>query len=430
MRILWLATSESFYDYIASNSNLSIDSEGGWYTGLHQAIQQYDTERSIELGVAFTCNKEAPEKVIIQHCTYYTLKPEKESKIQRLIYQWGGYKKNKTPWHKRIAQIIEDFKPDLIHFFGIESQMAYYLLDLKIPYVLNILGVLTPCQNTFFPINMNSYSVWAYNRSFKEWILNSQMRFAYKAMGMRTIRERNLFAHCTNLAGRTKWDSQIANIFAPQAHYYVINEILRPAFYRSQKWKYKKHKQIEIVSTISENTYKGFDLILKAASLMTQLGITFHWRVMGLSPHSNFTHFFEKHYNINCQSNNIDLIGRIKSNQLVKTLLDADLFIHPSYIDNSPNSVCEAQYLGVPIIACYVGGVPSLIEHGKSGWLIPTNAPYEIAYFVKNYHTLPIESISTNAIAVAEQRHNPQTIYQEVLTCYQSILNKRTNGCF
>ena len=61
MRILWLATSESFYDYIASNSNLSIDSEGGWYTGLHQAIQQYDTERSIELGVAFTCNKEAPK---------------------------------------------------------------------------------------------------------------------------------------------------------------------------------------------------------------------------------------------------------------------------------------------------------------------------------------------------------------------------------
>ena len=174
MRILWLATSESFYDYIASNSNLSIDSEGGWYTGLHQAIQQYDTERSIELGVAFTCNKEAPEKVIIQHCTYYTLKPEKESKIQRLIYQWGGYKKNKTPWHKRIAQIIEDFKPDLIHFFGIESQMAYYLLDLKTPCIINILGILGPCYNAFFPINMNNYSVLIHNHSFKELILNTK----------------------------------------------------------------------------------------------------------------------------------------------------------------------------------------------------------------------------------------------------------------
>lgn len=57
MRVLWLATCESFYDYVVSNSNFSTDSEGGWYTGLHQAIQLYDTEHTIELGIAFTCNK-------------------------------------------------------------------------------------------------------------------------------------------------------------------------------------------------------------------------------------------------------------------------------------------------------------------------------------------------------------------------------------
>lgn len=425
MRILWLATCESFYDYIASNSNLSTDSEGGWYTSLHQAIQQHDTEHTIELGIAFTCSKNAPDKVVIDRCTYYTLKTEKKSRLQHLMYLWGGYKKLKMPWRSRITQIVEDFKPDLVHFFGIESQMAYYLLDLKIPYVVNILGVLTPCYNTFFPINMNSYSILVHNHSFKELILNNQMRFACKTMGVRTVRERELFAHCKNLAGRTKWDQQIANVFAPQAQYHIINEILRPVLYRSQKWKYQQHTQVEIVSTISENTYKGFDLILKAASLMTQLNIPFRWRVMGLSQGVGFARFFEKHYGITSQTNGIELMGRMKSKQLVQTLLNADLFVHPSYIDNSPNSVCEAQYLGVPVVACYVGGVPSLIEHGKSGWLIPTNAPYEIAYLVKNYHTLPVESISAYEIEVAEQRHNPQKIYQEALTCYQSILNNQ-----
>lgn len=425
MRILWLATSESFYDYIASNSNLSTDSEGGWYSGLHQAIQQYDTEYTIELGVAFTCSRNAPDKVVIDRCTYYTLKPEKESRLQRLMYLWGGYKKLKTPWRSRITQIIEDFKPDLIHFFGIESQMAYYLLDLRIPYVVNILGILTPCHNTFFPINMNGYSVLVHNHSFKELVLNNQMRFACKNMGVRTVRERELFAHCKNLAGRTEWDRQIANVFAPQARYHVINEILRPFLYRSQKWKYQQRVRVEIVSTISENTYKGFDLILKTASLMTQLNIPFRWRVMGLSQGADFARFFEKHYGITAQANGIELMGRIKSKPLVQTLLDADLFVHPSYIDNSPNSVCEAQYLGVPVVACNVGGVSSLIEHNKSGWLVPTNAPYEIAYLVKNYQTLPVVSISAYEIEVAEQRHNPQKIYQETLTCYQSILNNQ-----
>lgn len=53
-------------------------------------------------------------------------------------------------------------------------------------------------------------------------------------MGIRTIHEKKLLSHCKNLAGRTEWDRQIVNIFAPQAHYYVINEILRPIFYLSQ----------------------------------------------------------------------------------------------------------------------------------------------------------------------------------------------------
>lgn len=422
MRVLWLATCREFYDYIASNTNISTDSEGGWYTGLHQAIQKYDTKHTIDLGIAFPCDKNVPEKVIIDNCTYYVLKPEKKSMAQRLQYLLKDYKKQQVSWRARITHIIEDFHPDLIHFFGIESQMAYYLVDLEVPYVVNLLGVLNPYYNTYFPINMNSYSVLIHNRSFKEVFFNSQIRFAYKSMGVRSKYEVDLFSHCKNVAGRTEWDRQITNIFAPMAKYYVINEILRPVFYFSQKWQHHKRSQVLIVSTISENTYKGFDLVLKAASLMKQLKIPFHWRVMGLAPNSNFTKFFERHYGIRAIDTGIDLIGRVKSKELVHNLLDADLFIHPSYIDNSPNSVCEAQYLGVPIIACNVGGVSSLIEHGQTGWLIPSNAPYEIAYYVKNYQKLPIESISINEIEVAEHRHNPQKVYQEALTCYESIL--------
>ena len=41
----------------------------------------------------------------------------------------------------------------------------------------------------------------------------------------------------------------------------------------------------------------------------------------------------------------------------------ANLFICSSSIENSPNSVGEAQLLGVPIIASNVGGVPSIIDN-------------------------------------------------------------------
>lgn len=110
--------------------------------------------------------------------------------------------------------------------------------------------------------------------------------------------------------------------------------------------------------------------------------------------------------------------------------MNADIFIHPSYIDNSPNSVCEAQICGLPVIAANVGGVSSLIEHKKTGLLVPANAPYDICYWIKeliNNDNLR-ESLSNNAVFTAKERHNPQTIVKNILEVYQSILKKNNNG--
>ena len=41
-------------------------------------------------------------------------------------------------------------------------------------------------------------------------------------------------------------------------------------------------------------------------------------------------------------------------------LLDSHLYVYPSLMDNSPNALCEAQLLGVPCIATYVGGIPKM----------------------------------------------------------------------
>ena len=42
-------------------------------------------------------------------------------------------------------------------------------------------------------------------------------------------------------------------------------------------------------------------------------------------------------------------------------------------MDNSPNSLCEAMAVGMPVIASNIGGIPSLIDDEVNGLLFKVN---------------------------------------------------------
>lgn len=103
------------------------------------------------------------------------------------------------------------------------------------------------------------------------------------------------------------------------------------------------------------------------------------------------------------------------------------VYVHPSNIDNSPNNVCEAQLLGLPVIATNVGGVSSLIEHKNTGILVPANAPYELAYWLK-YLSVNVDfakQLSHNGYEAAKVRHDKSTIIRDLIATYESIVKEK-----
>jgi glycosyltransferase involved in cell wall biosynthesis len=104
-------------------------------------------------------------------------------------------------------------------------------------------------------------------------------------------------------------------------------------------------------------------------------------------------------------------------------LLSSDIYVHTAYIDNSPNSICEAQYLGVPIVATNVGGISSLVIDGE-GKLVPANSCYNMAYEIislsKNIERQ--KTYSANSKKHARVRHNPKHILKQLTNCYDEIL--------
>lgn len=71
----------------------------------------------------------------------------------------------------------------------------------------------------------------------------------------------------------------------------------------------------------------------------------------------------------------VTFTGKLKKKEWIKLSADYDIFINTSDIDNTPVSVIEAMALGLPVVSTNVGGIPYLIEDGKTGLLVAPRDP-------------------------------------------------------
>jgi glycosyltransferase involved in cell wall biosynthesis len=63
--------------------------------------------------------------------------------------------------------------------------------------------------------------------------------------------------------------------------------------------------------------------------------------------------------------------GRLENDLIAQLFREADVFVNSSLHDNMPISILEALASGVPIVSTNVCGIPFLVEHQKTGMLVP-----------------------------------------------------------
>ncbi|MBP3566544.1 MAG: glycosyltransferase [Paraprevotella sp.] len=419
MKVLWVAMNPSHFDQSVKRDKYG---GGGWISSLQDLVGKYAP--NIQLGITFLYPHNTKKREI-DNVTYFPIKENKKKGFAKLLYYWHGFKKeNQKQYLPHIQNIIQEFKPDVIHLWGVENVLGSVCLLKDVPVVAHLQGFLSLYIYTYYPYGMNKYSFKWSRFSLNEWIYKNGFIFNEKKMAKRAKVEIEYLKNVPNVIGRTHWDKNIATFNNPNVNYFHINETLRSDFYTAKKWNKPRNNKFIIFSTLSETLYKGFDLVLKTAAILKEYNsFDFEWHIAGVNNKSEYTKFFEKICNLKTSSINVHLLGPLQPEQIIKECLSADLYVHPSYIDNSPNSLCEAQILGVPIIATNVGGISSLIENNITGHLIPANAPIDLSISIKDCYgnEEKWKDMAHKGMLLAIERHNPKNIINDLLKVYSSI---------
>lgn len=297
--------------------------------------------------------------------------------------------------HNYLATIVDDF--DILHIHGTEHQYEAMSYGFKIPKVISIQGIMNECKQ-YVPIKRY--------KQFLEWNLSAYY-------------EKKYFVKNDNYSCRTHWDSKYIKQHNPKANIYMIWEMIREEFF-SDNFSLKKEN---ILFVGGKNEIKGLkELLFAYNNSLQNFGIKLI--VLGNCTRDDIQELIEENDLDSIKLDNIDCRGMQDSVGMVKAYRDSYCLVHPTYIDNSPNSVCEAQLSGLPVIATDVGGVSSLIENEQTGLLIQNHSA-DIELAVKKLFTddLLREYISKKSRLIARTRHNPKFIFQQTLAMYEEIIN-------
>ena len=415
MRVLWFTNTPS----LAAGSLKLSAVGGGWIQSLEERLIE---RNGIDLAVAFNHGKGAIDKINGSGTTYYTI-PNKRTRIKTFIDRHF----NTFDDRELVAsclEIINDFRPDIINIFGTEKGFGLLREKTQIPVVVHLQGILTVYEKKWLPSGVGRRTLLQHT-GIKSLFKATSLFHNYGYYRKAASREQQIFRSCKYFMGRTDWDKRVCNVLSPGAEYFNSQEILRKEFY-THTWNKKPQDKKIFISTMQAVIFKGLETVLECAVLLREMNaFDFEWVIAGISPDDTIVKIFEKKKGKKFSDCNVLLAGRLGSAELVQKELNADIFIHPSHIDNSPNSVCEAMLIGMPVIATYTGGTGSMLTDKKEGILIQDGDPYSLAGAILELENDPgfARLLGQNARKRALERHDPERIADNLIDIYSEIIH-------
>lgn len=414
MKILWFSnTGGSAYEYLNVRGV-----GGGWVKALEDSLKE-----KVMLHVAFYYPKYS-EKFEFKGVHYYPIcrKGWKWEMFKNLFNESFIDKDDITIYKK----LIDDIRPDLIHIHGTENPFGCLIGSVEIPVVVSIQGNITVYYHKYFSgiDRSDLFRTYISCSSVRDIPFIKSFRSTYNKFCRMRDREMRNLRQCRYVIGRTDWDYRITRVLAPESNYFHGDELLRDSFYLSE-WQANFKDKLIIHTTNGNSPFKGFETICQTLYLLISNGIDVEWRVAGVKENDLIVKVVKTKLGRKYPKRGLVLLGGLSEEHLAQKLSEADFYVMPSHIENSPNNLCEAMMVGMPCIATYVGGTGSLLTDGEEGILIQDGDPWAMAGAIielKNNREKAIE-MGKKAREKARQRHSKEAVASQYVDIYRSITN-------
>lgn len=121
---------------------------------------------------------------------------------------------------------------------------------------------------------------------------------------------------------------------------------------------------------------------------------------------------------------NVELLGHVGQEDLVKFYQNALIFVFPSHYEGLPTAILEAMASGLPIVTTSVSGCKDLINDKYNGLLVPSNNPHKLYEAILHLINNPDfrEYLGKNARLSAEKEYSWNILSEKVEIKYKSLM--------
>lgn len=414
MNVLWITNILFPEAEQILTGNGELKASGGWMLGAANAI--LTNNDNIKLSVATVSRKvNHLTKLVGEQITYYVL-PFGKGNLD--------FNSDYCPlWE----QVNKEVMPSVVHIHGTEFSHGYAYMKAcgNDNVVISIQGLTSSYYYYYYGLTKSDvFRNITFRDLLKGTILHEQKIFARRAKY-----EVAMLKMAKHIIGRTSWDRAHAWTINPDAKYHFCNETLRPEFYDGSEWNYGKSDKHTIFLSQAGYPIKGLHQVLKAMPIILQHYPDTSVRIAGsditksatlseklrLSGYGKYIQRLIKKLHL---EEKIIFTGNLNAEQMKQEYLRTNVFVCPSSIENSPNSLGEAQILGTPCVASYVGGVSDMMVENET-CLYRFEEIEMLAEKVCRVFANADKQVDMRLIAL--KRHNPDTNCKQLISIYKLV---------